>query len=132
MRMILRHVLGVGLIGCVLCAVCCQGMPAGPSLSNLLVTNLSWKSTTSDVNLCCCRVNGKVTNNNTVPVHVSIKFKGYGAIPTDPVATTEYFIENLRPSATQNIDAAGFIVPCSAITSLKYEVEVKGLASPPQ
>ncbi len=128
----LRCLSGAALLGSLFLAAGCQRMPAGPSLADLVITNLSWRSTTGDANLCCCRVTGRATNNNTVAVHVSIKFAGYADPQASAVATTVYFINNLEPSASHTIDAAGFVVPCSAISSLKYEVEVKGLTAPPQ
>ncbi len=132
MRVARRRLIGAAFLATLTLGGACQNLPAGPSLSNLAVSSLAWRSTSGDANLCCCRVTGRATNNNSVAVHVTLKFSGYDGQQASPIATTVYFISGLQPGATHNIDAAGFIVPCSAINSLKYEVELKGLASPPR
>jgi hypothetical protein len=75
-----------------------------------------------------------VTNNNTVPVHVTIKFDAFQTQTSpDPFASAIYFIEDLQPRATHAVDASGFLIPCNAINLqlLRKEVSVRGVAFPP-
>jgi hypothetical protein len=124
-------VLGVGALG----AVGCEDSPVGPSLSNVPVSNLSLRSTTGNPGLCCCHVTGTARNDNSVPVHVTIKFEAHNRPDSDPLSTILYFIKDLQPGASHNIDAPGFIFPCttlpSGIGNVRHSVEVKGIAYPP-
>jgi len=129
------HVMSEGLVIGTLAlfvAGSCQGMPTGPSLSNVALHNLSLKSTTENPGICCCRVEGTAENRNTVPVHVTIKFSALDGQKPEPMATIAYFIPDLEAGGSRAIDAAGFIFPCTQIRDLRTEVEVKGLTSPPK
>jgi len=108
----------------------CRGLPAGPSLANLTVGTLSLASTTGNPGLCCCRVVGQVTNQNDVAVHATLKLTALDS-QGDSIETVLHFVPDLEPGATRDIDAHGFVVPCTAINQLTTEVEVKGITFPP-
>lgn len=130
------HVLGSLVLASVCALAACEGTPAGPSLADVPLTNVALRPTLAgDATLCCCHVTGVLTNNNTVPVDVTLKFAAFQT-PTspDPFASILYFVEDLQSGARHNVDAAGFLVPCSAINPqlLRKEVSVRGVAFPPQ
>jgi len=128
-----RPWLFVGLSALALTA--CEDSPLGPSLSAVPVSNLGLRSTTGNPGLCCCHVTGIARNNNTVPVHVTIKFAAFPTNDPEPLSTILYFIKDLQPGATHQIDAPGFVFPCSTfpsgIQNVRTEVEVKGITFPP-
>jgi hypothetical protein len=115
----------------VLAAVACRGLPAGPSLSAVTVSQLTLEPTIGNTAQCCCRVVGTVTNGNDVPVHATFKFSAIGDDAEDPLATILFFASDLEPRGVRAIDAHGFIFPCNAIKQLKTEVDVKGITFPP-
>lgn len=106
----------------------CRGTPTGPDLKNLTV-NYSTQSTTADAGACCCRVVGTAVNRNSEAVHVTIKFAALDAQNAE-ISRTVYFIKDFQRGATHQIDAAGFVFPCSSINRVTAEVEVRGLTSP--
>ena len=106
----------------------CRGIPTGPDLKNLTV-NYSTQATTADAGACCCRVVGTATNQNTETVHVTIKFTAIDAQNAE-ISRTLYFIKDFQRGATHQIDAAGFVFPCSSIDRVTAEVEVRGITSP--
>jgi len=110
----------------------CRGLPAGPSLSAITVSGLNTAPTASNPDLCCCRIIGTATNNNTASVHVSITISAFdnGEAPK-PLASLFYIIEDLQPNTSQAIDAAGFAFPCSLIKRLEADVHVTGIPYPP-
>jgi len=118
----------VGLVGC-------EDSPVGPSLSAVQVRNLDLRSTTGNPGLCCCHVIGTARNDNTVPVHVTIKFAAFNRDDPEPLSTILYFIKDLQPGGSHAIDAPGFVFPCttlpSGIANVKTEVDVKGITFPP-
>lgn len=113
----------------------CEGTPEGPSLADVPLTNVGLRPTlANDPTACCCHVTGVLSNNNTVPVHVTVRFAAFQtATSPNPFATTVYFVEDLQAGARHNVDAAGFLVPCTAINlaTLRKEVSVRGVAFPP-
>lgn len=113
----------------------CEGTPEGPSLADVPLTNVGLRPTlANDATACCCHVTGVVRNNNSVPVHVTIKFAAFRTQTSpDPFASTVYFIEDLQAGASHNVDSAGFLIPCNAInlSLLRREVSVRGVAFPP-
>lgn len=123
----------VVLLACV--SIGCEGTPAGPSLADTPLTNIALRPTlANDATACCCHVTGVLSNNNTVPVHVTIKFAAFQtATSPDPFASVLYFVEELRAGARHNVDASGFLVPCNAINPglLRKEISVRGVAYPP-
>ena len=110
----------------------CRGLPAGPSLSAITVSGLTTAPTASNPDLCCCRILGTATNNNTASVHVSITISAFdnGEVPK-PLASLFYIIQDLQPNTSQTIDAAGFAFPCSLIKRLEADVHVTGIPYPP-
>lgn len=126
-------VVAMALFGAVVLSGC-EGTPAGPSLADVPLTAVGLRPTLADATACCCHITGVLTNNNAVPVHVTVKFAAFQT-PTspDPFASVLYFVEDLRPQARHNVDAAGFLVPCSAINTqlLRKDVSVRGVAFPP-
>jgi hypothetical protein len=111
--------------------VSCSGAPEGPSLSNIALRNVSLAPTAGNPALCCCRVVATAENRNSVPVHLTIKFSALDGTRSDPIATILHFVPDLEPGAQRQIDAAGFVFPCSVIKSVKTEVDVSGIAFPP-
>ena len=120
----------------------CEDAPIGPSLGAVPVTNLALEpSQQNNRDLCCCVVTGQARNDNSVAVHVTIKFKAFNVAPQpnapapDALSTILYFIRDLQPGQTHRIDAHGFIFPCNALPSgianVQREVEVKGITYPP-
>ena len=122
--------LTVGFVALALAIGACRGLPAGPSLSNVSVGSLTLESTTGNPGLCCCRVVGRVSNQNEVAVHATLKLTALDN-RGESIATILHFVPDLEPGASRDIDAHGFIVPCSAINQLSTEVDVKGIAFPP-
>jgi hypothetical protein len=108
----------------------CGGLPTGPSLANIAVSDLRTQSTIGDTALCCCHVVGTARNNNSVAVHATLKFAALDANQQE-ISRVVYFIESFQPGATHRIDAGGFLFECARVRSLKYEVSVRGLTSPP-
>lgn len=107
----------------------CEGLPAGPSLADIAVTNLRTQSTIGDTALCCCHVVGTARNNNGVPLHATMKFAAIDGNQQE-ISRVIYFIENFQPGATHAIDAGGFLFECDRVRSIKYEVSVRGLTAP--
>lgn len=107
----------------------CEGLPAGPSLADVVVSNLRTQPTIGDANLCCCHVIGTARNNNAVPLHATLKFAAIDANQRE-ISRVVYFIENFQPGASHQIDAGGFLFECARVRNIKYEVSVRGLASP--
>jgi hypothetical protein len=133
MLRITRTFAGALLCAAVLPAAGCTKGPTGPSLSAVSVTGITpenLKPTAGSAATCCCRATGRATNQNSVPVHVSLKIAGYDSAGTDPLSTVFYFIPELQPNASHDIDASGFVVPCDAIKQLKIEVDVRGTTGP--
>lgn len=124
---------GAVLLLCV--SIGCEGTPAGPSLADTTLTNVSLRPTlANDATACCCHVTGVLSNNNSVPVHVTIKFAAFqSSTSPDPFASVLYFVEDLRAGARHNVDASGFLVPCNAINPqfLRKEISVRGVSYPP-
>jgi hypothetical protein len=129
---------GFGALG----VTACEDAPIGPSLGAVQVTNLGLRpSQANNDGVCCCVVTGQARNDNSVAVHVTIKFSAFNvapqpnAPPPDPLSTILYFIRDLQPGQTHRIDAHGFIFPCSTLPSgianVQREVEVKGITYPP-
>ncbi|HEY8550554.1 MAG TPA: hypothetical protein VIL35_11405 [Vicinamibacterales bacterium] len=127
--------LSIFVAGCAFGIAACEDSPTGPSLSAVTVQNLSLRPTTGNPGLCCCHVVGTARNDNTVPVHVTIKFAAFNQPNADPLSTILYFIKDLQPGQTHAIDAPGFIFPCNAIPegirNVRTEIDVKGITFPP-
>lgn len=114
------------------CIAACHNLPAGPSLSSVSITAPSLQSTTGNPGQCCCHIQSTATNANAVAVDLTIKFSAYNKLdPADAFAKIVFFVPNLGPGASSPVDAPGLIVPCAAVDKILYELEVKGLTSPP-
>ena len=118
----------------------CEDSPVGPSLGAVPVTDLGLQPSQGNPGLCCCHVTGLARNDNSVAVHVTIKFSAFNAppgpnAPAGPLSTILYFIKDLQPGQSHQIEAPGFIFPCNqipeGIRNVKTEVEVKGITYPP-
>lgn len=118
------------VLGALVAAAGCEGLPAGPSLADVVVSNLRTQPTIGDANLCCCHIVGTARNNNGVAVHATLKFAALDANQQE-ISRVVYFIENFQPGASHQIDAGGLIFACARVSSIKYEVSVRGLTSPP-
>ena len=132
MNPLVRSAVLVAALAAIASTAGCQSTPTGPSLANVVIQNVALQATTADATVCCCRVVGTATNNNAVGVHITIKFKAYDGRFADPMSTVVYFIKDFQPKAVHTISAAGLLFPCSSVASVKYEVDVKGLDSPPE
>lgn len=133
MSRIIRSAVSLFLCAAAVSASACTKGPTGPSLAGVSVTGVTpenLKPTADSRASCCCRATGRAVNQNTVPVHVSIKIAGYDAQGADPLSTIFYFIPEMQPNASHDIDASGFVLPCDAIKQLKIEVDVRGTTSP--
>lgn len=121
----------------------CEDFQTGPSLVNVVVVEAvtvreGLVPTTGDPSLCCCRVRGTVTNNNEVPVHVTIKWAAFeNQASVQPFGRILHFVPDLEPSETEQFetpnngtDASGFLVPCNSIGDLRREVDVNGIVFP--
>lgn len=108
----------------------CQELPVGPSLQDFDLTGIRGTPTTGNASLCCCHVTGTARNRTSVPLHATIQFTGFDA-GNARISTILYFIPDLAPGSSANIDAPGFIVPCSAISRFDWEVKVRGITYPP-
>jgi len=113
----------------------CEAAPVGPSLGAVPVTNLGLKPSQGNPGICCCHVTGTARNDNSVTVHVTIKFSAFNVPNGDPLSTILYFIKDLQPGQTHQIEAPGFIFPCNqipeGIRNVRTEVEVRGVTCPP-
>ena len=118
------------LAGVAVAGAACRGLPAGPSLSNVTLGTLRLEPTIGNTSLCCCRVVGTVANNNSVPVHATLKIDALDD-RGESLARVLFFVPDLEPRTERPIDAHGFIFPCSAVKQLKTEVDVKGITFPP-
>jgi len=118
------------ILGALAGAIGCEGLPAGPSLADVVISNLRTQPTIGDNNLCCCHVLGTARNNNAVALHATLKFALLDANQQE-ISRVIYFIENFQPGASHQIDAGGFIFECARARSIRHEVSVRGLASPP-
>jgi hypothetical protein len=128
MRSVSTRVLMLGLV--VTFVTSCSGAPQGPSLSNAVLHNVSLLSTTGNAALCCCHVVGTAENDNSVPVHLTIQVSAFDA-HNNSLETILGFVPDLQPGATRQFDAAGFVFPCNAISSIRTQVNVSGVAFPP-
>jgi hypothetical protein len=107
----------------------CEGLPAGPSLAGVTLTNLRTQSTIGDPSLCCCHVLATVRNANTVGVHATIKFAAFDNGGQE-LSRTVYFLENFAANTSRDIDAPGFVFACNLVRDVKYELSVRGLTQP--
>jgi hypothetical protein len=141
MRELSRLVVASAFVGLTAIGIAaCADSPVGPSLSAVPVSNLGLRPSQSNPGLCCCHVTGQARNDNSVSVHVTIKFSAFNAppgpnAPAEPLSTILYFIKDLQPGQTHQFEAPGFIFPCNqipeGIRNVRTEVEVKGITYPP-
>lgn len=108
----------------------CSGYDVGPSLP-VDVQIQSLKPTIGDAARCCCHVTGSVTNQSTVPVHVTIRFAAYGETGTEPFARILYFIRDMQPNEQQFFDASGLVFACADIGRVEIDdIDVTGVSFP--
>jgi hypothetical protein len=120
-----------GVFGiCVLGFAACVGLPTGPSLNSIVVTNLRTQPTLGDASLFCCHVVATARNNNTVGVHATFKFATFDAAQQE-ISRGVFFIGNFAANTSREIDAPGFVFPCNRVRDVKYELSVRGLTEPP-
>src|SRR5689334_11076568 len=95
-----RRVMGVAAFVGVsaLAFAACEDAPVGPSLGAVPVAVTGLKPSQGNPGLCCCHVVGSARNDNSVPVHVTIKFSAFNVArppngpDPDPLSTILYFI----------------------------------------
>ena len=105
------------------------GAPSGPSLAAVQVSNVRLQPTEGNASLCCCRVAATAESENTVPVHVTVKFFAYDENPTVPLTALVHFIRNMQPGTREPILATGLLLACSRVKDVRVEVDVTGTAS---
>jgi hypothetical protein len=108
----------------------CQPLPSGPSLTAFELSGITGRPTIGDRLLCCCHVSGTATNRTTVPLHATITFSGFDARDQE-ISKIVYFMQDMAPGQSRQVDAPGFIVPCAAISRFSWEVKVRGITYPP-
>lgn len=118
-----------GMLSVCLVSAGCVGLETGPSLSDVVLSNIGVRPTVGDASLCCCHVVATARNGNSVAVHATLKFAALDGSRQE-IARTVYFIEQFRPGATVQIDAPGLLFECSRVQSVAYEVSVRGLTAP--
>lgn len=79
------------------------------------VSGEALQATTTNSQLCCCRVVGTVENKSSVPVHVSLKYAAYRSGQPDPVGVAFVFLRAVRPGERRRFEASGFVIPCGSI-----------------
>jgi hypothetical protein len=135
-RLLGLAIVGLGALG----ATACEDSPVGPSLGAVPVTDLALRASQGDVRLCCCHVTGQARNDNSVAVHVTLKFAAFNTSPQPgqdavPLSTILHFLRDMQPGEVRRFEAPGFIFPCdqipSGIGNVKMSVEVKGITYPP-
>lgn len=132
----------------------CETVPAGPSLSNVtfapaIESPAGWRSSqlptikdlrgAPDPTVCCCHVTGTITNGNSVPIHVLIRFAAIDVL-SQQIGQIVFFERDLQPGVSQRIDgppdpnhvdgAPGFLLPCRSIDHVNYQLDVSS-AGPP-
>ena len=75
--------------------------------------------------LCCCRVEGTVTNTCSIPIGVSLKFHGQST--SGSAGTAIDWVDNLQPGATATFSAPGLVVACSAVTGITPDHKITGI-----
>jgi hypothetical protein len=134
--------------------VACDSVPVGPSLTNVtfsglngasIQTNAGWRASqlptvvlsnlTRDPSVCCCHIRGTVTNTNTVPVHVIVQFAAMDPNQVE-LARIVNFAQDLQAGASYRLPddgpgAAGFLLPCTQIDHVNFQLNVTSLAPPP-
>jgi hypothetical protein len=141
------------LLACVTILGSCETVPAGPTLANVsftpavdtpsgwLVSQLptvrNRAGTALDPTVCCCHVRGTITNRNSVPVHVRLRFAamtaentGVGAGPGETGPQILFFQPDLQPGESKQIEAPGFILPCASIHHVNYQMDVSSVGVP--
>jgi hypothetical protein len=112
-------------------AGCGSSSPTGPSLSAITVSNVRTVPTEGNSTLCCCRIAGRVRNDNTVPVHVTIVFRAYGDDPSFPLGAAAEFAEDMAPGSQRDFTATGLLFACSRVRDIKTEVDVTAVGPGP-
>jgi hypothetical protein len=112
------------------CLVACETVPAGPSLTGVSFTALAKKATIGDPTVCCCHATGNITNNNSVPVHVTITIAALDSRNVQ-LGRAPAFIRDLQPGSTRAVEASGFVFPCVTIARFDYELNVSSLGMSP-
>ena len=128
----MRHVSArIGVFGFLITVMAsCSHVDTGPSLYNAVLRNVTLSSTTGNPALCCCHVVGTAENDNTVPVHLTIMVAAFDS-HNNSLETILQFVPDLQPGASTPFDAAGFVIPCNSISSIRTQVNVSGVAYPP-
>ena len=93
-----------------------QGPALSVSVDPSSGTGADLVPTTANRELCCCRVEGVVTNQSTVAVHASVRFVAQANGRSEPLSAAD-FLENIGPGQTVRFSAPGLLVPCDDITS---------------
>jgi len=115
-------------------SVACD-IPSGPSLVVEVDPNsLAIVPTTSDSQICCCRLTAVATNRSEVAVHATIRFQAFGhdaQNEKEDLGGAVDFLENLQPGERRPVNAQGLVLPCSQIDYFKLtRVEVRAVWFP--
>jgi hypothetical protein len=122
----------VSVLFVIAATLACENLSPGPSLTNITLSTFGKQSTTDqkDPSLCCCRATGTVTNKNSVPVYVTMTLTALD-LKGSAIEKVLYFVPDLGPGQTKDIDVPGFFVPCNSIGGFTPELSVHGLTEPP-
>jgi len=110
----------------------CENLAPGPTLTAITLSPLGKQPTTDvkDPTLCCCRATGTVTNKNSVPVYVTMTLTALD-LKGAAIEKVLYFVPDLGPGQTRDVDVPGFFIPCNSIGGFTPELSVHGLTEPP-
>jgi len=128
-----RAAFGVSVLLFVIAAtLACENLSPGPSLTNITLSAFGKESTTDnhDPTLCCCRATGTVTNRNSVAVYVTMTLTALD-LKGSAIQQSIYFVPDLAPGQTAQMDVPGFFVPCVSIGGFVPSLTVHGLTEPP-
>jgi hypothetical protein len=79
--------------------------------------------------ICCCRVQGTVSNTSPITVHVSLQFRAAGRDGSD-IGTALDYVPDIPPGGSRPYDAPGIFHPCNQVAGVEPDVLVVGLFEP--
>lgn len=103
----------------------------GPSLSAVIESqSLAPSATTANAaSICCCRVKGTARNTSSIPVNISLRFRGKNAQGGD-VGVGVAYLQNVPAGGRADYDAAGIFEACAKVAKVEASLEVQGLFTP--
>jgi len=115
-------------------AMCACNETLGPSLEVSVTPNPATKLATAssgNMAVCCCALSASVENRSAVPVHASLRWKGYDASNAEIGAGAVAFVKDIQPGENRAFTSAGFQASCDSIARVgDVEVDLVGLWQP--